>query len=94
MADYNLTGKSGKIVCNDDDGSIVAINTTRKIIMVHFSGDEGPASNYKVTNKATDGDTYVSYIVKGPRGLSLTFSDRGDALVFNDTKEKLPLKCR
>lgn len=92
MADYNLSAKSGKIVCSDNDGTELTINAKRTSISVHYSGDEGSPTVFPITGHDTDGDTRYSFISKG--NLVVDLDDQGDQVTFKDSGETDALNCR
>lgn len=91
-ADFNTDDKKGSIKCSGDDVE-VKIDAQRKVISIHWSGDEAGWQTYDVVNRDGDGDTYVSY-VSLDNEVVLSFSDRGDSLEVTQTKENYDLKCK
>jgi hypothetical protein len=94
MASFKTAAEEKQIICESADGDHVTLNKARASFRVHIAGNEGSDLIYSISKKNTDGDTFVSFVSADYNGAVLSLDDRGDNLVFSDTREGFQLNCR
>ena len=101
VANFSLAAKNGKIQCQGQNVRLT-INASRTVFSTLETGDDGHPQMYKIINRNSDGDSFVSYMGKNAENVSLivTLADRdafqpglSDSLLYQE-QQAIVLKCK
>ncbi len=88
-ADFNLDSNEKAVNCQGEDNQSWVLNRNRTAVKYTVEGESAGAQ--KITNRQSDGDTFVSYTTS--EGV-LTLSDQGDTYQFNGDKDAETISCK